>query len=105
VTPSQWLARRLPQLPSALGERVGRLAVAADARPGDAVADALLHAAAGALVHNLEATDTARVMALDLLAIDAVTTWAVEAAAESPATFDAWCRGAMGHLSSIADRP
>lgn len=93
-----WVAARANGVPDALGARVGAaLRVQRSAlsvrRSGDAhIAEALLDAAVVTLGDALSAPQMTRAHALDVLAADALATYAFEAAAES------------GDLPECADR-
>ncbi len=97
----EWLAGREASPPPELRERVSALA------RGGAILDApvpqsLLSAAAAALERLARSGASDRATALDLLAVDALVTYAFEAAAESPGSIPVLSAGAMARLSAAA---
>lgn len=97
-----WLAEREPAPPPALARRmrelVGPAALAQPATPAS-----LVGAAADVLGQLLaEGCDT-RASALDLLAADALATYAFEAAGDAPATLRAEAARAMSRIARVAD--
>ncbi len=84
MTVKEWLDERTPAVPAALRARVDdALGAAADGDAATATTACL--AAAERLVKELMLRDcTARESALDLLAADALVTYAFEAASKSP---------------------
>jgi hypothetical protein len=102
VTVGEWLVRRLPAPPAALRARLESALGPALGRD-DAHATDILLEAAEALVRGLMRGDAAsRQSALDLLAADALVTYAFEAAAESPAGLVADASRAMTRLAALA---
>lgn len=96
-----WLATREPPPPAELRERVRLLAGGAGA-PGDDRAEALIAAARRALDGLIATGSMDRASALDLLAVDALVTYAFEAAAATPAMVPSMARDAMASLSASA---
>jgi hypothetical protein len=96
---SDWLESRLPAPPPALAERMRALLGADADASADEVHDVLASASERALRDLLARGDHSRAIAQDLLAIDALVTYACEAAAESwekrgaadADTLTAWC--------------
>ena len=78
MTVRDWIARRLPKPPAALTGRVMDLLGADAERDGAATADVCLDAAARTLDELVSSERFGRDSALDLLAVDALTTWAFE---------------------------
>lgn len=104
MTAREWIARAEPTPPPALVERVQAVL---DAHPEwDALpaADALTHAGETLLqvVLGQGGTETAREVALELLAADACVTWAFEAAAAEPGTLPARAQEAMQRIGEVA---
>jgi hypothetical protein len=101
MTVGDWLARRTPPPPPALRARLQ--AVLGDAATTDAlgIADTCLAAAERMLVGMLRGECTSRDSALDLLAADALVTYAFEAAAESPGTFAGRATAAMQRFAAL----
>ena len=103
-----WVAKRTPPAPPAL---VARVDAALGTGPGDAregvepsddVAGVCLRAAEAILARLLADGALTRAAALDLLAADALATYAFEAAADDPDAIPARARAAMIRLSSFA---
>lgn len=83
MTAAAWIAERQPEPPASLGSHLRQL-VAANTGPD--VPAALLSIALRELELLVSTADTSRGTALDLLAIDALITYAFEAAAADPTT-------------------
>jgi hypothetical protein len=83
VTAATWIAGRQPEPPASLASHL-RTLVAANAEPD--VPAALLSIALRELELLLATADTSRGTAVDLLAVDALITYAFEAAAADPST-------------------
>jgi hypothetical protein len=98
-----WLAHREPSPPRVLQERVEALALAVPERPDDP-AGALLAAAEAALTQLARRSPEDRATALDLLAVDALVTYAMEYAAQTPDELPALAERAMSRLSGVASR-
>jgi hypothetical protein len=105
VTIREWLATRTPVAPAALTERMlAILGTRADA-PTDRAAEALLDAAQSELRRLLEQRQFARDGALDLLAVDALMTFAYEHGAERAGTsadLDALTRRGVAAVAPLA---
>jgi len=93
-----WLANREPSPPRVLRERVEELALAVPELPDDP-AGSLLAAAESALARLARRPPEDRVTALDLLAVDALVTYAMECAARTPDELPAVSKRAMTRLS------
>jgi hypothetical protein len=94
-----WLDSRRPAAPEALARRV-RQALGAEGERDAAAAPEVMLAAARAIVETIMRENAhARSSAPDLLAADALVTFAFEAAAAEPARFGARARRAMAELS------
>ncbi len=100
MTLHDWLERRDPIPPPALRQRVREL-VDAVAPAGDPTAT-LLAAAEAALQGLVRDGSLDRAAALDLLAVDALVTYAFESAAESPGGIPVQSAEAMARLSRVA---
>jgi uncharacterized membrane protein len=101
MTVGEWLATRTPAPPPQLADRVrATLGVALhdDAR---LTADRCLAAAERLVQELLRAGRTSRESAADLLAADALLTYAFEAAAADPATVAERARDAMVRLARL----
>jgi hypothetical protein len=102
VTIRDWLDARTPSPPSRLRARIDEALGDRANRPVTALIEENL-AAAEALLGDLLARPTAgRESALDLLAVDALVTYAFEAAAAEPVTLSQRAAGAMTSLSALA---
>lgn len=98
-----WLAHREPSPPRVLRERVEALALAVPQREGDP-AGTLLDAAEAALAGLATRPADDRATALDLLAVDALVTYALEWTAENPDDIPRRSERAMSRLSRVAVR-
>lgn len=104
MTVGAWLRSREPSPPEALSQRiVAALGADAlrDAREADVVC---LDAAVRVLEPLLRDTQPGRASALDLLAADALVTYAFEAAGGVMDTLDAKTADAMARLAELAGR-
>jgi hypothetical protein len=101
VTVRDWLAHREPSPPRVLRERIEALAIPVRDDDPDPVA-ALLAAAESSLARLSQCAADDRATALDLLAVDALVTYAFEMAARSPDRIPALSAGAMSRLSAVA---
>lgn len=96
-----WLSHREPVPPRVLQDRIEALVRAVpvqQATPGQT----LLAAAELALARLVRTAPADRTSALDLLAIDALVTYALEYATETPESLPAVSAEAMSRLSSVA---
>ena len=102
MTIRDWLSTRTPPPPAALRARIDdALGDRANAPAANALAENV--AAAEALLRELLARPTTgRESALDLLAVDALITYAFEAAADDPMNLAAGARASMVRLSALA---
>lgn len=98
-----WLAHREPSPPRVLRERVEALALAVPEREGDP-AGTLLDAAEAALAGLAAQPAADRGTALDLLAVDALVTYALEWTAGAPDDLTRLSDRAMSRLSRVAVR-
>ena len=101
MTVGEWLSARTPAPPSPLAERL-HAALGARLRDDSAHAYESVLETAESLLAALIALDCAqRDRALDLLAVDALVTYAFEAAADSPATLAARATRAMAEIARL----
>ena len=98
-----WLAHREPSPPHVLRERVEALALAVPGLEG-APAGSLLAAAEEALAQLARRPADDRATAIDLLAVDALVTYAMEYAAQTPDDIPLLSERAMSRLSGVASR-
>lgn len=102
MTLGDWLDARAPQPPAALGARLRALLGDALARDVGDAPDLLLAAGERLVATLLRAGSTTRESALDLLAADALVTYAFEAASEAPADLAERASEAMRRIASLA---
>ncbi len=105
-TVGEWLASLQPSPPPALFERLcAALAAFADL-PKSQVPESCLAAGDQLLDELLASGSTARGSALDLLAVDALVTYAFESAADAPSQLEARAARAMSRIAALpGDRP
>ena len=102
MTLGEWLAARTPEPPAPLSARL-RESLGATREDRASSAHGTLLRAAEMLLGDLLAVDCAmRDRALDLLAVDAMVTYAFEAACEEPATLATRATSAMRDISALA---
>ena len=101
MTVREWLAQRQPAPPDALRARLE--AVLGDAAEDDAAAatEVCLRAAERVVSELLRGDCASRESALDLLAADALVTYAFEAAADTPGTLPATASAAMERIAAL----
>lgn len=101
----EWVAAHAEQPPVALRARLDAMLNGPDATAGATgdVSTDLLHAGQALLTTILGAGSTQRDAALDLLAADALVTYAFEAAAADPARLDERAAAAMRAMSAMVD--
>jgi hypothetical protein len=106
VTLAEWLEGRTPKAPAALADRVRTAlgpALDREVHGGrGAIHAALLDAARSLLSATPGCEAPERSAALDLLAADALVTYAFEIAAEDPEAIDALADSAMRELGALA---
>jgi len=101
TTVARWLADRVPAPPAALLQRLEE-ALSGDAeRDVRDAADVCLAAGERLLAAVLRDEEASRHCALDLLAADALVTYAFEAASAQPAELAARATRAMGRIASL----
>ena len=101
TTVGAWMARLEPAPPPALHHRLQEL-VATDAeRPVHEVPEACLDAGERLLDTLLASGSTSRATALDLLAVDALITYAFQAAADAPARLEERVARAMVRIAAL----
>ena len=98
---SVWIRGRSPAPPPHLLSRVE--AMAANAPRAATPADALLDAAAAVMADVLRDGCLTRSAGLDLLAVDALVTYAFEAAADDPHQLDQRSATAMARIAALAE--
>jgi hypothetical protein len=100
VTVRDWLADREPSPPRVLRERIATLAESVPHREGDPAAS-LVAAAELALARLAACAPDDRGTALDLLAADALVTYAFELASQTPDSIPELSARAMARLSAV----
>lgn len=104
---ADWIRTRRPAPPPPLLARIealsGAVADVAPMAPAAPVADVLLDAAERAMRGVLHDGCLTRDSAIDLLAIDAIVTYAFEAAADDPELLDARTRRALERIAGLAE--
>ena len=99
---ADWLREKSPAPPARLAARLETALGARGAEPSSNAAVVFLDACESLLANVAARPSPGRESALDLLAADALATYALEAAAESPAAVEARAHEAMKRLSAIA---
>lgn len=102
MTSTRWLATRDPEPPAPLAARIRD--IVRETGTGE-TPPALLAAAVSTVEGLLRSNASTRPAALDLLAADALVTYAFELAADAPARLDELAVESMRRLSAVASRP
>ncbi len=103
MTVDNWLSQRTPPPPPALLARLRELLAPYADRPSSEAPSACLAAGESQLAALLAHGDTARNSALDLLAVDALVSYAFEAAADAPETLERLATDAMTRIAEIPE--
>lgn len=103
ATVGEWIARMDPAPPPALHRRLSTLVSASAARPVAEVPEACLEAGEQLLDELLASGSTSRATALDLLAVDALITYAFQAAADDPARLEERAARAMARIAALPE--
>ncbi len=101
LTVGEWMARIDPVPPPALHGRLCELVAPWATLPAQAVPEACLDAGERLLDALLTAGSTSRATALDLLAVDALVTYAFQAAADDPARLEERAARAMARIAAL----
>lgn len=102
----QWLSELHPAPPPALAQRLAIALAPFAAEPADRAPEACLEAGERLLDELLASGSTNRGSALDLLAVDALVTYAFHAAADAPERLEARAARAMARLAALpGERP
>ncbi len=101
ATVGEWMARLEPAPPPALHQRLCALVAEAASRPVSDVPEACLEAGERLLDALLASGSTSRATALDLLAVDALVTYAFQAAADDPSRLEERAARAMTRIASL----
>jgi hypothetical protein len=102
-TIAEWLASRTPVPPDALRARLAELLAPVASHDACEAADACLTAAHELLGRLLSDDCATRQSALDLLAADALVTYAFEAAADDPSRLSSRANDAMVRIASLTE--
>lgn len=107
LTPGEWLSARTPRPPGHLARRLEL--VASEAQAGAPIDEQLARLAVRRLGDLVEAGDHSRAIAGELLAVDALVTYACEAAAErwrsgqlTDSELTEWCRELAARVAGVA---
>lgn len=100
-TVGEWIERLVPAPPPALHRRLADLIAASASRPVREVPEACLEAGERLLDELLTSGSTCRATALDLLAVDALVTYAFQAAADDPTRLEERAAKAMARIAAL----
>lgn len=103
MTVHEWLRSRAPRPPEALSARLDAVLTDSLGEPSDRVPDLFLTASEQLVAELLRSDCTSRDSALDLLAADALMTYAFEAAGADIATVGDRASEAMTRIAALAD--
>lgn len=103
MTVERWLGHRSPPPPVALERRIGQLLGAASQADSREAAELLVEGAERVLARLLREGCATRQSALDLLAADAMATYAFEAAADDPERMVERTDRAMARIALLAE--
>lgn len=98
----EWVWSRDDTPPPRLAARIRATIAERESYPSDRATETLISASVAVLRDVIERPTAGRESALDLLAADALATYALEAAADSPEAMDALARDAMHRIATIA---
>lgn len=101
ITVADWLSSREPAPPSALTDRLRAALGTQASRDASEAADVCLAAGERLLSAVLENESASRECAIDLLAADALVTYAFEAASSDPSELAARASRAMTRIASL----
>ncbi len=102
MTVGDWLREKEPAPPARLAARIESAIGPRLAEPAANAAEVCLEACERLLAEVAARTSPGRESALDLLAADALATYALEAAADNPAMLEARALDAMKRFTTIA---
>lgn len=100
-TLGEWLDALSPPPPPALVERLHSVLAPYANEPVASVPDVCLRAGESLLESLLASGSTSRGSALDLLTVDALVTYAFEAASSAPADFESRAAAAMRRIAAL----
>jgi hypothetical protein len=99
----EWLAGLQPPPPPALMARLAELLAPHAAQPASHVPDVCVESGERLLDALLASGSTSRGTALDLLAVDALMTYAFQAAADTPTDLEVRAARAMGRIAALPE--
>jgi len=102
VTVGDWLDARQPSAPARLAARIEAAIGIGRSEPSSRAAEVCIDACERLLADVAARPSPGRESALDLLAADALATYALEAAAETPASLESRARDALRRLTALA---
>ncbi|MES2522242.1 MAG: hypothetical protein V4617_06045 [Gemmatimonadota bacterium] len=102
-TVGTWFASLDPRPPAALASRIEGLLAPFAGQASERVPEVCLEVGEQLLHELLASGSTSRGTALDLLAVDALVTYAFEAAAQSPTTLEHRAARAMARIAALPD--
>lgn len=102
MTVRDWLRSRPDHPPERLATRIDEMLAARGAAPTEQAPEACVESAALLLADLLARRSAGRESALDLLTVDALVTYAFEAASERPTTLGDRAHDAMRRLADVA---
>lgn len=100
-TVGDWIATIDPMPPAALADRLAVLLAPFASRPVDLVPESCLEAGERLLDDLLASGSTSRGTALDLLAVDALVTYAFQEAAHDPERLETRAARAMARIAAL----
>ena len=103
MTVGSWLASRTPSPPDELAARIRAALGAALSLPASEASAACVEAMASIVEELLEAPEAGRDRALDLLAADALISYAFEAASDFPSSLSERAAAAMSRIAALGD--
>ncbi len=105
MTVGQWLETREPSPPPALSARLREALGDSILRPASEASDILLSASEQVVCALLKTGSTSRDTAIDLLAADALVTYALEATSEAPESMRERALDAMRRIAAVTHAP
>ncbi len=102
MTVGDWLGARQPSAPARLAARIEAAVAIEKSEPASRAAEVCLDACERLLADVASRPSPGRESALDLLAANALATYALEAAAETPASLENHARDALRRLAALA---
>jgi len=101
TTVGEWLGSLQPTPPAGLAARLAELLAPFESEPVERVPDVCLEAGERLLEALLSSGSTSRGTALDLLAVDALVTYAFQAGADEPQRLEARAARAMERIAAL----